>query len=241
MPKTHRENIVYIDDVKAHNGGIPWHPFQTDYGDHFETNKSAVADIKHVIDALADAMGIEGKKLKIYDPYYCAGAIKKTWADSGFPECINDNLDCYQTWKDQNEKPHDVIITNPPFSGEHKDWCLEYCVASKKPWLVLLPGYCASKNYFDSRCGKIQSIFLVPNSTYSFTHPEGTGYNDSPFYSIWMGSFGEYHDRVVEQCSYAFDSNVRVSESVDDLKRHRDIRAGKRPNPKARAKRMKTG
>eukprot|EP01060_Flectonema_neradi_P008237 TRINITY_DN15899_c0_g1_i1.p1 TRINITY_DN15899_c0_g1~~TRINITY_DN15899_c0_g1_i1.p1 ORF type:complete len:242 (+),score=22.53 TRINITY_DN15899_c0_g1_i1:64-789(+) len=240
MPKDRRRtNVVYIEDDNHKEGAIPWHPFTTEYGDHFETNDQAIVDIKHVIEALADAMGIERRKLRIYDPYYCAGAIKKTWSSVGFPLCINDNVDCYETWKQKREKAHDIIVTNPPFSGKHKEWCLKYCVESKKPWLILLPGYCASKNYFDTHCGNLQSIFLVPNSSYTFTHPEGTGYDASPFYSIWMGSLGKYHNSVVEQCSYTFDSNVRVSESVGDLKKNKDIRSGKRPNPRARAKRRK--
>eukprot|EP01063_Lacrimia_lanifica_P025687 TRINITY_DN33615_c0_g1_i1.p1 TRINITY_DN33615_c0_g1~~TRINITY_DN33615_c0_g1_i1.p1 ORF type:complete len:258 (+),score=89.10 TRINITY_DN33615_c0_g1_i1:64-837(+) len=251
-----RRQVVYVDvpaeewdgggewaaqgsHKRGREGGIPRHPFETDYGDHFETNDEAVHDISHVVTALARSMNIKPKKLRIYDPYYCAGSIKNTWADAGFPKCHNENEDCYQVWAEGRQPGHDVLITNPPFSADHKEKCIRQCVESGKPWLLLLPGYCATKQYFNDLMGDRTPIFLVPNSSYKFTHPEGTGYDESPFYSIWMGCFGKHHKAVITEARRNFTANVRVEESVAALQRNKDVPTAKRPNPRARAKRRK--
>eukprot|EP00659_Diplonema_papillatum_P002328 gene2328-3608_t len=214
-------------------GSIPWHPFETDYGDHFETSRDAIQDIAPVMRVLEKAMQV---KLRVYDPYYCAGAVKEDWRRAGF-QCENENVDCYAAWESHSEPTHNVIVTNPPFSGQHKEWCLEYCVSRRIPWLVLLPAYCTTKQYFAKFLKNQQPIFLVPRSSYTFTHPEGTGYDASPFYSMWMGCFGEHHSAVVSAFSGPRQMpNLRVSESVEDLKANNDVSSAKRPNPRLRKK-----
>src|SRR4051812_17275892 len=53
----------------------------------------------------------------------------------------------------------DVLVTNPPFSGDHMSRLLEFCAQRGKPWLLLLPDFVASKKYYpfnrpaDSRIG----------------------------------------------------------------------------------------
>ena len=43
---------------------------------------------------------------------------------------------------------HDVLITNPPYSADHKERVLAYCARTSKPWLLLMPNYVANKQYF---------------------------------------------------------------------------------------------
>ena len=93
---------------------------------------------------------------------------------------------------------YDVLVTNPPFSGTHKEKCLKQCVAMKRGWLVLLPSYCATKSYMgqalfgvgasggkprgkegnertaDSHSRLESGVFYaVPSTRYEFQHPEG--------------------------------------------------------------------
>ena len=36
---------------------------------------------------------------------------------------------------------YDILITNPPYSGDHVERLLTYCVNSNKPFILLLPNY----------------------------------------------------------------------------------------------------
>ena len=216
-------------------GQIAWHPFESDYNDHFETSDEAVQDVAHIVSALARSLGKRPEDLKIYDPYYCAGNIKDTWRRCGFPQCYNENLDCYAEWANGTEPEYDVIVTNPPFSGEHKEWCIDYCVKSGKPWLLLLPNYCATKNYFSTLTEGHPTFFAIPEAVYQFVHPEGTGHEDCPFHSIWMGSFREKQVNVLSAARRVYTATVKIEESIAKLKQD-NIVPGKRPNPKQRKK-----
>jgi methylase of polypeptide subunit release factors len=64
---------------------------------------------------------------RIYDPYYCAGAVVDRLKSLGFHDVYNRNEDCYKVWKERKEPSYDMIVTNPPFSGEPKEKCLRHC------------------------------------------------------------------------------------------------------------------
>ena len=40
---------------------------------------------------------------------------------------------------------YDILITNPPYSEDHKEKILEFCSVLTKPWFLLLPNYVANK------------------------------------------------------------------------------------------------
>ena len=238
--KASRACVVHVDDDgnagRQHKRGrIAPHPFEADYNDHFETSDEAVHDIAYIIEALARSLGKEPSKLRIYDPYYCNGSIVGTWTRAGFPRCYNENEDCYKVWEEGTEPEYDCIITNPPYSGQHKEWCIRHCVESGKPWLLLLPNYCATKQYFTSLIGGAPAFFIIPNNAYIFTHPEGTGYDDSPFHSIWMGSMNRHHANVLSAARRNYAAPLKVEESIEKLKEDKIV-PGKRMNPKQRAK-----
>lgn len=46
------------------------HPFATDYGDHFETPRSAYEHLAPCLALLANRLGTDATKLRIYDPFY---------------------------------------------------------------------------------------------------------------------------------------------------------------------------
>lgn len=51
----------------------------------------------------------------------------------------NKNEDFYATVQAGAVPEHDVLITNPPFSGQHMGSILKHCATSGKPWLLVSP------------------------------------------------------------------------------------------------------
>ncbi len=74
-------------------------------------------------------------------------AIRSHLANLGFSDVINENVDFYNS----PVPKHDFLITNPPYSGEHKQRILEFCVKQRRPFALLLPNYVAVKQYFKVR------------------------------------------------------------------------------------------
>lgn len=93
---------------------------------------------------------------------------------------------------------HDILVTNPPYSGEHKQKLLQYLSGANKPFCLLLPVYVAAKSYWrdflaaqqvksdtNRAAGasaargspdlKLQALYLLPPISYEYNHPEGTG------------------------------------------------------------------
>lgn len=55
-----------------------------------------------------------------------------------FVHCV----DLAQVVKNGKVPAHDVVVTNPPFSGEHVPKILSFCAREDaKPWFLLLPNY----------------------------------------------------------------------------------------------------
>ncbi len=204
------------------------HPFIADYNDHFETSLDAYQDIAPLLDMYAAKLGKSRATLRIYDPYYCAGATVAHLQQLGFNHVHNTNSDCYAVWAAKKTPEYDVLITNPPFSGSHKEKCLKQCVAMNRAWLVLLPSYCATKNYMSQAllrggsseaCGAggmggggeagkkvgglsldVSGVFYaVPSRRYEFQHPEGTGKAQSPFFSLWFVALGKHTSSIYSE------------------------------------------
>ncbi|CAM9404559.1 unnamed protein product, partial [Phaeothamnion confervicola] len=138
---------------KSSSGGPgdgPAHPFPTDYCDHFETPLRAYRDAEPVLVGLAAALGKARAELQIWDPFFCAGRTPRLLAQLGFTSVHHENVDFYEVIRQGAVPPHDVFVTNPPYSGNHKRRCLEFCAASGKPWLLLMPNYVATKDYYRS-------------------------------------------------------------------------------------------
>eukprot|EP01065_Artemidia_motanka_P018506 TRINITY_DN21811_c0_g1_i1.p1 TRINITY_DN21811_c0_g1~~TRINITY_DN21811_c0_g1_i1.p1 ORF type:complete len:247 (+),score=79.39 TRINITY_DN21811_c0_g1_i1:54-794(+) len=237
MPR--RGCCVLVEDERPESGGGEGpsdHPFEAEYGDHFETQTDALRDVAPLLRALATALGKKPAELRIYDPYYCSGGVKKGWREVGFPRCANENVDCYAVWQSGDVPAHDILITNPPFSGQHKEWCLSHCAASRKPWLVLLPNYCANKEYF-SRVVKQHGArpwFAAPEESYAFRHPEDTGKPESPFYSVWIADFGRHNEAVLAEYARQPVRALRIQRSVAELQSSGLTPSWKRPNPRQR-------
>ena len=77
-------------------------------------------------------------KATFRDPFFCAGTMKTHLASLGFTSVRNENVDAYESFKTPPD--YDVLITNPPFSGNHVEKLMAFCKSQQpKPALILIP------------------------------------------------------------------------------------------------------
>ena len=114
-------------------------PYPTDFGDHFETPRQAYKDVKPILKLIKPA-----DDLTIYDPYYCRGQTISHLNATGFPIVINVKQDFYADVAAHTVPSHDVLLTNPPYSGSHKSQIFEFLLTQHHtPFLLLLPAWTA--------------------------------------------------------------------------------------------------
>ncbi|CAM9367076.1 unnamed protein product [Scytosiphon promiscuus] len=230
--KRPRENVQR--DVSKH------HPFPTEYGDHFETPLQAYRDIEGALGLLSKLLGKKRKHLRIWDPYYCAGRTPRLLGQLGFHKVEHSNQDFYKLVREKRQPKHDVLITNPPYSGDHKKRCLEYCRASGKPWFLLVPNYVATKDYY--RLAVLgpaagpggEPFYVVPETKYAFDHPEGTGHTDSPFTGVWYVHCGIHNQAVFEGTAAEKRGGIEVLRSLKELSQTGAVTTERRLNPRQR-------
>eukprot|EP00971_Amphidinium_carterae_P039597 778160-Amphidinium_carterae.1 len=136
-----------------------------DYGDHFETPLVALSHVKPLLSCIAAHLsdrrtapcemrfGLQrtAEELVVYDPYYCTGAIHTRWQTLGLSKVINEDRDFYGDIACGKVPEYDVLVTNPPYSANHKAdeaQILSYCAMSGRPWAVLLPTYAVTRGYY---------------------------------------------------------------------------------------------
>ena len=128
---------------------LPVHKFEVlDPGDHAETPFVAYSHIEPLLFRLALALGKKKSELRIYDPFYCAGSVKVHLGNLGFPMVYNCNEDCYAAWAAGTVPDFDILVTNPPFSGDHIPKTLAFAAKCGKPWFILIPEFCSRKAYY---------------------------------------------------------------------------------------------
>jgi hypothetical protein len=138
-----------------------------------------------------------------------------------------------------------VLLTNPPFSGDHKLRLLRFLRNNTKPYVLLLPAYVATKSYWkEFSTPQNQYLYVSPPRKYSYEHPEGTGNEDSPFFSVWF--IGGLPNIPAARRALISDQQRKkiagqqcctVLDSVEEMVRRGAAKqADKRPNPKRRRK-----
>ena len=101
--------------------------FEVDYNDHFETPPVAYFDLLPLLEQVAKSCNKAVQDLVIYDPYYCKGQIRGILQEMGLRNVINRNRDFYADIANDALPPHfDVVVTNPPYSGDHKSRLLAF-------------------------------------------------------------------------------------------------------------------
>lgn len=125
-------------------------PFEADYNDHFETSAEAIADVFPAVNMIRLlTFPADPSRFTVYDPYFCAGAVVKIWHDLGIEHVIHEKRDFYKDIEAGEVPRHDhMLVTNPPFSGDHLSRLFTFLVQRRKPFAVLCPDYIAKKAWY---------------------------------------------------------------------------------------------
>lgn len=154
-PSRRNAPLDFSDDTKLH------FPYKANFNDHFETSVEALQDLMPVLQAFRALVRPNcPEKFTLYDPYYCAGAIRGHWKQLGIDNLIHEKRDFYADMEDGTvPKGFDMLVTNPPFSDDHIERLLDFLIGFNKPFAFLVPDYVASKDWYTKR---IESCF-TPN------------------------------------------------------------------------------
>ena len=247
------------------------YPFPTDYNDHFETPQRAYADIYPLLQyCLQKNKMSSNEEAVIYDPYFCTGSAAtlieqtfKSYKDkSPLPSPVrihHKKADFYVDMRLKKFPPYDILVTNPPYSINHKERCLEFAVnqlkSNGRPFFLLMPNYVSTKEYFRKITQTIKVVFIAPSSNhpYEYNHPEGTGHEKSPFESVWFcgvngnedmkalkDAFVKFHSKHTSSSSSSSSSSAsstpRWAESLQGLIQVGGVSGEKRKNPRQRKK-----
>ena len=149
-----------------------------DPADDCETPAVAYAHLAPLLTKLAQRLKKPVADLRVWDPYHCAGGVISRLGALGFTHVVNDpELDFYDVVDGAAPPPpHDVLVTNPPFSGNHARALFQY-LRSKDgekgdatPFAVLAPEYVHRKAWYAPRGGV---FYMVPESRYEFVAAGG--------------------------------------------------------------------
>ena len=124
------------------------YPYEVDSSDHCETPLVAYEHICRILDAIAKQLGKSRASLRIYDPYYCEGGMREKLDSLGFKSVTNEKRDFYADFNNSLLPEYDVLVTNPPYSGDHVPKLLTMASSSGKPFFLLMPNYFYMKDYY---------------------------------------------------------------------------------------------
>lgn len=139
--------------------------------DHCETAPEAYGHVVPLLHALAAELGVPPAELRIYDPYYCNGAVVRHLAALGFGAVINRNEDFYANVEAGRVPEHDVLLTNPPYTEPHPERLLRFCAEASVPWLALMPNWVCTKGFYGPSLGAAEPgvFYLCPRKRYHCT------------------------------------------------------------------------
>jgi len=157
--------------------------FEPLLADHCETPGNALRHIAPLLRQVSQRLYPEeewrasAKKLRIYDPYYCQGNIKKRLNKLGFEDIYNENVDFYQSIREGTFPEFDVVVTNPPFTEkEHLSAALEFAIDQGKPWFMVFPTMGLFYDHFVNVTESIRAsdrppMYIFPRKKYNFKTP----------------------------------------------------------------------
>jgi hypothetical protein len=136
----------------------------------------------------------------------------------------NKNEDFYKMIELGKVPEYDVLVTNPPYSGENMEILLKFVTSSSKPSLLLVPNYVYTKDYYVAIMRRVNPppSFLVPTKRYLYSTPYGrrqakSAKYTSPFPTFWYCFLGpKHHSRVstffkltpTEYCKFSLNANL---------------------------------
>lgn len=128
--------------------------FDTAYGDHFKSSVEALGHMVPMLQAVACSLYKSPepealRSVQIYDPYYCDGSVRKHLSTFGFKSVHNENRDFYADVAGGSVPAHDVLLTNPPYSEDHKEKLFSFLLRGRdKPFCLLMPAWVAKRAYW---------------------------------------------------------------------------------------------
>lgn len=169
-------NYITIHEVYL----LDCYPVEDD--DHCESPIEAYRHLSHVLNAMASLLFNKSpESLQLYDPYYCQGSVVERLQLCGFPHVYNRKEDFYAVQQENRVPSYDVLVTNPPYSQDHIEKLLRFCVDSKKPFCLLIPNYVYMKDYYHTllspygfKPGTHSSsamFYVAPTKRYLYTTP----------------------------------------------------------------------
>jgi hypothetical protein len=93
------------------------YPYDVDDDDHCESPVEAYADLAPLLTKVALEMGKTPATLRIYDPFFCEGAVVSRLASLGFSTVYNKPEDFYAKVDSNTIPEYDCLVTNPPYSA----------------------------------------------------------------------------------------------------------------------------
>jgi len=95
-------------------------------------------------------------------------------AKLGFPHVHNVN-ECFYGAQAAGTLPeHDVVVTNPPYSGMHPQLLLRHLARCGKPWAALMPNWVYARDYYRSELPpSARPFYIVPRKRYYYWTPRG--------------------------------------------------------------------
>jgi len=228
------------------------YPFEIDPLDHCETPEIAHEQICQSLTYLCkEVLHKEKSELRIYDPFYCEGRVVSNLSKFGFTNVYNRCEDFYSVQQAGTLPEYDVIVTNPPYSGDHIEKIMKFCVSTGKPWFLLLPNFVYTKDYFSSALvseGKVipqRLFYIVPKNRYLYWTPKGRHQQKSkdktsPFITFWYINIGPTVEVALKWLSDQQKTNYILAKKLSQLPEHvldpNDIRAKKIKNARKRQK-----
>ena len=195
--------------------------------DHAETPVNAYEDLAPFMRAVGG---------RVYDPYYCDGGVVRRLTALGFRDVVNENRDFYADVSNGTVPRHDLLMTNPPYSGDHVDRLISHVVAAKKPFALLIPTYYLGRDVWRRAASQLtpDPFYVCPHRRYAYLPPAwardaAAARTTAPFTTAW---FCWRPEGPVD-----FAGRVDVFRSVASVaSQYRDVTDSlkKRPNPKAR-------
>lgn len=164
---------IWREAVPSEPTANGFHTYKVDPLDHAETDTRAYMHITPLLQMLAKHWSKQPAQLGLWDPYFCKGGMVKCLAGLGFQKVHNVNEDFYAVIESGKLPDHDVLISSPPYSGDHLERCLRFCAGSKKSWCLLLPNWVQSRPYFKEVLGEkaARVFFISPVERYTYWMP----------------------------------------------------------------------
>ena len=191
-----RKKHTFLDKEKNFNhnttSSFKYNFVGAEFLDHFETPFIAYKDIESTLSILAKKLKKDRKELRIYDPYYCRGTVKNHLKKMGYTNIYNENEDFYTSSRFKDFSLFDIVITNPPYSSNHKERCMKWLRKTKKPFFCLMWKFAANKKWYREGLSNqinTKDLYIYPKdkTRYNFKNPSGKGiHGGSPYVPLWF-------------------------------------------------------